>query len=693
MRLRLLIIAVLIAPPLAAAYVTPDFGLAYTMAPLAQPGRVGVTVAVTPEKDVRFEDLSTSVSAVAFGGVYDSELLPEFKAIAETPKGATPQINVTAEGPKLRPGLYTVTLAIASKASPLPQRVTLQLTIPVGELKALSAQTIDRLLYCLWRCPDRSVPVLHVTETSNRTRLTNVQAKQNEQLVAPDNAHPNASIRSTAPISLEAGGVGDVPLTIDNEGALPLGKSTTIVAVTGNGLAAPVYVPFEVRVRLDAWLLLPAILLGLAFGIGLRVLLKRFIDRGTAQAGAYEVIETIKAAERSARDRLFLEAIGRARSTLAESFDGDAAAVTAAIAAATTAFQTAKNDLQTRLDSLAAAIRAEHEVTRSANFPDAIGAALATAEQALAEVEALYAARNAADGTDALQRLKRKLADDVAAAAADWRTQVRSAIAELRQLPLPTPVGTTLLAAVAGLETKLASILADAKNAEAILDQVHGALFDLEHEVGRGALEPLADYADRVAELIQQIPAQAEGVRQAAAALRKAVDDDRAHALEGPVAAARAMLDAMRKVTLAATPPERRNAVKALLEAGKYAEAATAAAAGEEVGLESGGQHAVPALAAAAMAGGDWRATAAASSAPTADAVFGTIAPSAWLRWELALAKALSSVAIAVLLSLAGFAFLYPGFDGTLRGLLTAFFWGYASDFSAEAITQAARQR
>jgi len=50
-------------------------------------------------------------------------------------------------------------------------------------------------------------------------------------------------------------------------------------------------------------------------------------------------------------------------------------------------------------------------------------------------------------------------------------------------------------------------------------------------------------------------------------------------------------------------------------------------------------------------------------------------------------------VAIAVLLSLAGFAFLYPGFDGTLRGLLTAFFWGYASDFSAEAITQAARQR
>jgi len=46
-----------------------------------------------------------------------------------------------------------------------------------------------------------------------------------------------------------------------------------------------------------------------------------------------------------------------------------------------------------------------------------------------------------------------------------------------------------------------------------------------------------------------------------------------------------------------------------------------------------------------------------------------------------------------ILLALAGFAFLYPGFDGTLRGLLTAFFWGYASDFSAEAITQAAKQK
>src|SRR5205823_1468370 len=113
---------------------------------------------------------------------------------------------------------------------------------------------------------------------------------------------------------------------------------------------------------------------------------------------------------------------------------------------------------------------------------------------------------------------------------------------------------------------KLSSMLADAKNAEAILDQVHGATFEVEHEVARGALALLADYADRVAELIEQIPAQADGVRQAAAALRKAVDDDRGHVLEGPAAAARATLDAMRNVTLAATPPERREAVKALLD-------------------------------------------------------------------------------------------------------------------------------
>jgi hypothetical protein len=70
-------------------------------------------------------------------------------------------------------------------------------------------------------------------------------------------------------------------------------------------------------------------------------------------------------------------------------------------------------------------------------------------------------------------------------------------------------------------------------------------------------------------------------------------------------------------------------------------------------------------------------------------ASYDPIAIAAARTWrQIVIAKAAQSLGISLLLALAGLLALTPGFDGTWRGLLAAFFWGYASDISADALTK-----
>jgi hypothetical protein len=706
-----------------ATYVKPDFGNAYTLAtnPLATkppaPGatpkpvpppetrRLATTIPVTPEKGVPFDALTANVTAVAIGAFYDPDLLAEFHAAAKVPKGGTPQIEISAEGPYLPSGVYNVTIEISldpgkapaatppANAStkeaepPLPQRLTLQLTIPAGELKPLTAQTIDRvLLACPWCRAVTAPPVLRVTESTNRTMLTGVTARQSDKLVATNGTTIDATIHSTEPVSIRAGQVGDLPLTIDGAEQLPLGKASTTVSVTANELTTPVLVPFEIRVRLHPWLLLPAILLGVAFGILLRVLLKNFIERGTVQVKAYELIETMRAAARRESDPLFLEAVAVARIDVTDALEGDVAAVTAAVTAGKAALQSARTTLQSRLDTLAASIAALRELTESAGqFPGDVATALTEAGKQIAGVEALWTARNASEGTTALEGINQRLARNVSAAAADWRIALRRALAETRQLPpLPEPQGGMLTTAATALSVKLEAIPVDNANVATILNGVHAASFQALHDIERGVLEPLAEYGETVAERIERIGRNAEAVRKAARALRQSIDADVATTLGAPIRALGSLLTTMREKILAATPDEHQQDAQTLLGEGKYEEAAATSAGG---GASAVAQSAIPPLTPESEAAPPWRA----AIAPSVAAAAGGPAASAgtWLRWQLALARALNSLGIAILLALAGLVFLYPTFDGTVQGLLTAFFWGYASDFSAEAIKTA----
>jgi hypothetical protein len=460
--------------------------------------------------------------------------------------------------------------------------------------------------------------------------------------------------------------------------------------VTENELAAPVIAPFEIRVRLDPWLLFPAIVLGFLLGFLLRVLLKRFIDHGVAQSSGYEVIEKIKGYELQESDAIFLTAAANARTTIAEAFDADSATLTAAIASAAAAVQTARVDLQVRLDTLAEAINDTRKITKATNFPDEIDAVLRTADDELEAVEALLAARNAARGTAEIVDLKERMAAGVADAAADWRTEVRNALAGIDSLPpRPTRWAATLATGAKNLGTTLDTMLSDTTNVKAMLDGVNTARFQALHDVARGAIEPNAEYAESVAEEFENTPAVAQTIRDAARALRDAIANDRALILKEPIRALDALLTAMRTATLGAAPAEHRDSILALLDEGKYEEAARAATTGEGASAEAEG--AAPEPRSESRSPEPWQATFEASAAsPQIDIATG--GGRMLLRWKLAMARALNSVGIGILLALAGFAFLYPGFDGTLRGLLAAFFWGYASDFSAEAITQAAKK-
>jgi hypothetical protein len=692
-----------------AKYVTPDFGNAYTFTE-AITKKLGVLVSVTPEANVMFKNLKASVTAVAVGNSIDGAKLEHFTAALLSPAQATPQIMITTDEAALTPGVYTVTVEIAqdpqkpaalsppkkAKASdpepavPLPQRLALQLTMPAAEVKAPSAQTIDLVRYC-FRCPADRYPVLHVQESGNHIGLT-AEVRQNDKMTATDGSVIDATIRSVRAIPIKRNQVGDIPLMIENEGELPLGKASTTVAITSNELAASIQVPYEIRVRLAEWLLLPAILAGLGFGFLLRVLLKGLIERDTAMVSAYDLLQAIKSAAGRERDGVFRKNVDKVRGDIVEALTGDAATITAAVTAGKAALDEAKKDLVKRLDDLANDVARMESMTKAADkFMATIAGALRRADQRLASVRSKLTQRDAAAGSAELAALKDDLASDVKTAAADWAAELQNAIARIQQFPpLPPPYPALLKTAVEQLAAKV-NIIAG-QSLEAMLDAINDAQFLALHAIEIPIFTPLAGYGASVA---QELGDRGSAIEKAAQVLEQALAGDEPHTPAPSVEALDKLLQKMRDTIVAVAklgPDEQRGAINELVTAGKYLEAAASISAGEIVAEKAIAQGAVPMLASEQAAAQPWWGVVVSAPPGAAAMTEDWVSAGKWSRLSLAVARALNSFSIAVLLALVGFAFLLPTFDGTLRGILTAFFWGYASDFSADAITTAAKQ-
>jgi hypothetical protein len=688
-------------------YLHPEFGNAYTFSP-ADDGSLVAAVPVAAEPNVDLTALEPRIADVANGTIHDGERTC-IEARIEMPEHATPQLVITAKCPKMLPAAYTVTVEIAKKADqppatasgtpakkaptpnqslpPQPQQLPLQLTMPSGELRPIAAQTIDRLEWC--RCPS-DPPMLLIDETSGRTSLHDVTVEQVDQMLTTDGTVLTGRISSKV-TNVEAGKVTQIPLLLT--GAFPFGKAKTNVAVRARELAAQVIVPYEIRTRMHEWLLLPAVFIGLIVGFLLRVTLKRWIDRSTVKLAALDVLAKMKADREQYPDEDFRATIDGLASNLDQQMQRiDATQLTPLVTAADAAVTKAVSDMEERVNDVLHAIEETLSLTEdAARYPEEIAKPLSAANNALQQTRAVAKGWDAAQARMQLAAIKSELATGVDAAATLWRGVLRDAVRDALNLTaLPTEMAATFPATLQSIQSLIEQVPVGqpAPDVAAILASVYKLRFAVQDQ-GVHALRWLVGYAKKVAE---GLSANGGQIIDDADLLEKAIDADQSTTLAGPVRRAAMLLDTMKNaITSIATDADSQK-VSDLMACGDYGKAAALAAP----------QGSVPGAFAADVTGGagpTMAATPPSVAGPTTrwvQAVVmprrGTIAVEQARTWlQIALAKGIQSLGVAILFSVVGLLALAPAFDGTWRGLLTALFWGYASDISADALTTAAK--
>lgn len=701
---RFFYVGLLLLLPLSAAaettYVKPEFGNAYTFTPLDEQ-TVAVSVPVTLEPNVDAKTLDAKVVDVAVGALHDPNLRACIGAKFEPPTAATTSaITIKATCTTFRPLVYTVTVSItpprAPKAAkaPEPQKLALQLTAPTAELRAIPAQTVIRTCKVLpFSVCGKEIPPLIVTETSGTTRLTEVTVKQADQMLDSDGSPAGGHISSTT-TAVEAGMPGSIPLVLT--GHFPMGTVKTNVAITARELATPVIVPFEIRTRLHEWLIFPTILVGLGLGFLLRVSLKRWIERGTAKIAALDLLQKFDAARVEQPDADFQKDVDVATRDLKQAMtNADAAQVTAGVTAGNDALKKALEDLSARLALVATAVDeiAPH-IESAAQFPEPIGPLLSDAAPELEAVRKLAKDRNAAAAAPRIAALRTKLTAEVHSAAVKWRDAIRLNVDRAGTMPpMPASLATPWTEAFTALAAQLTAIPVGKPNPDlaSILEKTYNAAFSAEHDIKQRLLPPLADYAKRIANLFPI--AEKAKIVAAVDALVAAIDADTSTTLDGLVQSAAALLDEMKHAIVATAvqqnvPVQTRQKIDAAIASGNYEEAV-----GYAIGTLLGGAGVV--TDAVTMSG---RVAISSRFGPRSATVLtvGGHDPIQVAReqtWrEIAVAKFASSFGFAFLLALAGMIALAPTFDGTWRGLVTALFWGYASDISADALAEAAKK-
>jgi hypothetical protein len=695
-------------------YLKPLFTAA-TLAPTPQHGLgVGVPVTIEPAKPpIDFTALRVDTADVmASGGVHPLALKSCFIVSKATPSQTSKELDVTTDPSEictmaLHPGLYVVTIAVtpiigaAKPGTPEPatQLLPLQLTVPTAEMRPLVAQTVEQVWYWPWKTPETRSATLRLFNTSRTSSLGPVTVMQADPSVA-DDGEINEHLEFKTKPCLGPATNAEIPITLT--GLFPKGKTKTTVQISAPQLASNVYVAYEIRARFHPWLVVPAIFVGLCLGFLIRVVLTRIIARNNARIAALDTVKKIEGARGRSADKTFREEttviVNDLRAAIADR--GAEAKLPEATTDAETKLAAAVHALQTRLSEVMGAIEAlSQQLGSTARLPESVATIVEESRSAIDDLKKEVYRGDASGATEDLDRLREKIVQRAGDAAADWRNEVREALNALERQPAEGPkfpAGfTTLLAnQLLTVRNQLSLIQAGTQpppELSALLASVANARYSVETEMNRQVLAQLAAYADSIAKILAAAQKDAQPIADAAQKLRNAIADDSSAKLTAPVEATGELLDVMRATISSLAPESMREKLAETMDKGEYKKAAQAVASGQGVAL--GGAEA-----AATMVAVEAPAVVAQSAVfrllpPPPVAVEIPFATQRLISWaELLLSKATQFVVTTLGVTLIGAIALVPTFDGTWRGLALAFFWGYAGDFTADALTDAARK-
>ncbi|HXH93351.1 MAG TPA: hypothetical protein VNN25_17340 [Thermoanaerobaculia bacterium] len=661
------------------AIIKPMFGLNYTLGPVRNSsGWMAARIPITIEKDAK-KTIAIETTYVTTTASVNASWAQCVRTGFSRPPGTTLAILITSTCANLGPATYEVNVAVTSEKQ--VQRLVFQITRPVGELRPLTTQIVDRTdsIACIEIAPKELI----VVETGARTPLTNVSASRIENLAIDGKAIDGDLKFGNA--NADSRGVARLPVTLS--GHFPNGVAKTTVMIRANELAAPVFVTYEIHARFHPWLLFLAILIGLLLGYAMRTLLVRFVESRTAYIAALDLRDKIDSEKKKYSDPTFIGIVDPLLTRLRDAIDKRPVDLTAIVNDIKEKYNAAVSTLQDKIKAVRAAFDASVSLLSPDDFPPDIAKALTEAQQTIDEARKLVDS----DPTGAQNELTQATANlqaDVDSAAAGWRVEMQVALADAVRSPLPPNFDEPFRSALATLKTGLEQLpIGQSKDTVTILSAVHGLQFTLRFNLVKRVLDPMQTYGQSVIDVLKQ---KSEPVAGSEAALQAFA------AANGPAPLAQldALLSALAADIKAAGDKNGVN-VQNDLAAGKYLEAARAAVKQPPIAAIGS----LPGTLATPLA-------AAGEAFPVSGLQFVQRAfPHAQLAlpdtdtierqrsvWEIAAAK-LARFAISALgISMAGLLVLLPAFDGTWRGLLTGLFWGYAGDISVDALTEAAKK-
>lgn len=174
----------------------------------------------------------------------------------------------------------------------------------------------------------------------------------------PGDKSGKALVFETGGTSVGAAKFANVNYTIDFQ-QLPIGETNVEYLVNSDQLSAPLKIQIALVNKHGKGWLIGAILIGLAFGNGLRHVLKKSLATELARSTALKLIYDIKTNTLAIADATFKEKINKIIADLLTAINNvsfvqedSAAVVTAGIELAKTAYETAKTDIDTRRTGL-----------------------------------------------------------------------------------------------------------------------------------------------------------------------------------------------------------------------------------------------------------------------------------------------------------------------------------------------------
>jgi len=360
------------------------------------------------------------------------------------------------------PGIYAVSI-LASRGTPQTPaftevRLDLQFTHPPATLQTIPPLIVDRDMIPFGTTHDALTP-LHLMETSNKSRLTNLFFSPGSFTDSTTRA-VTGSVTLKPPSSLPAGGA--LTANYNFTGDFALGTTRGTAELHADQLAAPVTVTFEIHTRRPWWLLIPILVLGLGAGYFTRVFLQNRIQLDQMRLKGEDLLDRIQNEQARHPDEKFTQDLKRPTEDLSAALkEKDLGVMGGKITEADNALRAALTALDARRATVQSSLDALDKVFQTAwLIPANMQGHLTEAQTEQANVhllltqDALQAAQDKETGI--LNTLRNKLSIDLAEWKAD--TEIRLTNLQKPDVPLPATVATVLNTAIGQLLPLVAGV-------------------------------------------------------------------------------------------------------------------------------------------------------------------------------------------------------------------------------------------